>query len=486
MAEVYDLVIIGGGSAGLTAAEFGPNLGARVALVEKHRIGGDCTWTGCIPSKTLVHVAGLAHAARTAAPYGVTADPVVDMARVRDHIQATIKTIYEEESPDVLRQRGIDVYLGGARFVDPFTLQAGETTLRGKKFLLATGASPFIPNITGLANVPYVTYEQIFDNDRLPEHLIVLGAGAVGVEIAQAYRRLGAAVTLVDQRLLPREEPEVADVIGRVFQREELAFVPGMATAAAYDNGAFAVTIDDGRRLNGDMLLVATGRRPNVDTLNLEAAGVAYSERGVVINDNAQTTANHIYAAGDVAGSYQFTHYAGWQAFLAARNALLPGNSKAVAEHIPYAIFTDPEIARAGLSETEARQRHGSKVVVSVEPLHHVDRAITDDAQDGFIKVVHKPNGVILGATIVSRNAAEMIQEYSLAITHGLKLRDLAEAIHVYPTYSLGTQTLTARAAAEGLVNSQLGRTGLRLLGYPGPRAPLPEPAGTESVAEPA
>jgi pyruvate/2-oxoglutarate dehydrogenase complex dihydrolipoamide dehydrogenase (E3) component len=466
MTDIYDLVIIGGGSAGLTAAEFGPNLGARVALVEKHRIGGDCTWTGCIPSKTLIHIAGLAHAARTSAALGVSADPVVDMARVRERVQATVQRIYHEESPDVLRGRGIDVFLGGATFVDPHTIRSGDSLIRGRKFLIATGASPAVPAVAGLAETPYLTYAQFFDNDRLPERLLVMGAGAVGVELAQAYRRLGAGVTLIDERLLPREETEVGEAIGRALAAEGVEFAAGLATAVTYAAGVFTLQLTTGAAVMGDMLLVATGRRPNVHGLGLEHAGVAFSDAGIRINRYAQTSARHIYAAGDVTGSHQFTHYAGWQAFLAGRNALLPGRDVATADAIPYAIFTDPEVARAGLTEAEARARHGDDIRVTVESVEAIDRAITDGADQGFVKLIHRRDGSLLGVTIVAKQAAEMVHEYALALTHGLKLRDLAEAIHVYPTYSLGTQTLAARLTAEGLLGNPLVRRGTRLLGY--------------------
>lgn len=477
MNDDYDLVIIGGGSAGLSAAEFSRTLGARVALVEKHRIGGDCTWTGCIPSKALIHVAGLAHAARHAAAVGVSADPVVDMARVRDQVQATVRRVYQEESPDVLRGRGIDVVLGRARFVDPHTVHSGDRTIRGRKFLIATGASPAVPPILGLDAIPYLTYERIFDNDRLPDHLLVIGAGSVGVEIAQAYRRLGAGVTVIDDRLLPGEEAETSELIGHIFADEGVGFRSGLVDAVAYDDGRYTLRLSGGASLTGDMLLVATGRRPNVHGLGLDLAGVAHSDAGIVVNRFAQTSARHIYAAGDVTGSHQFTHYAGWQAFLAARNALLPGNEVAVAEHIPYAVFTSPEVARAGLSEAAARRRYGEDVLVSVEPVTAIDRAITDRSDQGFIKLIHRRNGMLLGVTIVAAQAAEMIHEYALALTHNLKMRDLAEAIHVYPTFSLGTQTLAARLAAQGLLGHPAVRLGARLLGYGAPRGRLALPA---------
>ena len=468
MTGQYDLVVIGAGSGGLTAAQFAARLGAKVALVEKERIGGDCTWTGCVPSKALLKAAKVAYEVRTAAHYGIYTDsPEVDMAKVHAYVQQAIAAVYQSETPQQLTDKGLDVVMGAAHFLDSHVIQVGERTLSAKKFIIATGAQPFIPPVPGISEVPYVTYRQIFDNEQLPRRLLVLGAGPVGVEIAQAYRRLGAQVTLIGSSLLPREEPEVAEVMGRVFAREGMQFIQGRVTAARREEAEIILTVRE-QEFRGDMLLLAAGRAPNVTGLDLERAGVIYSPQGILVDSQLRTNVKHIYAAGDcVQGNDQFTHLAGWQAFQAARNALLPGSSRGFSNVVPWTTFTDPEVAHVGLTEAQARDKYGDTVRVALREMDRVDRAVCENDQDGFIKVVHTKDGALLGATIVAERAGEAITEFVLALHHGLKLADLAEAIHVYPTYSAGVQQLAAQVATDSFLDSWLGRV-VQMLTRPG------------------
>ncbi len=467
MPESYDLLIIGAGAGGLTAAGFAAQLGAKVALVERERVGGDCTWIGCVPGKALRHAARMAHQARTAERFGVAAAPVqVEMEGVRRYVRQAIAAVYRHETPEALARAGIEVVFGAAQFVDAHTLRAGERILSARKILIATGARPHIPPIPGLEEVPFLTYLQIFDNTTLPDRLLVIGAGAVGVELAHAYQRLGSQVTLVDERLLPAEEPEVAELMGRVLAQDGLQFVPGLVSAVRREGAEIVIQVGE-RALRGDMLLVATGRQPNIAGLGLDRAGVAHSPAGIRVDGYLRTTARHIFAAGDcVAGNPQFTHVAGWQAFQAARNALLPGSSRGFSAVVPYTLFTDPEIAHVGLPEAEARRRHGDGVRVTRWNLERVDRAVTEDACDGFIKVTHTAKGRVLGATIVADRAGEVITEFALAMRHNLTLRDIAGAIHAYPTYATGAMRLAAdvatRAALDGFSGKML--RGLRRL----------------------
>ncbi|MCP4421196.1 MAG: FAD-dependent oxidoreductase [Chloroflexi bacterium] len=461
----YDLIVIGAGSGGLTAVDFAHKLGKRVALVEKHRVGGDCTWTGCVPSKALLHVAKVAHMARTGQAVGISAgDPVVvDMAQVRAYVQQSIADIYQHETPEVLTAQGIDIFLGEAHFLDAHRIQVEDKVLTGKKYVICTGAHPFTPPVSGLDAVPFVTYEQIFENDRLPDHLLILGAGAVGVEIAQAYARLGAKVTLVDVALLPEEEAEVGQLMQTILAGEGVEFVAGLATAVSHNNN-FQLTIKKNQTISGDMLLVATGRQPNVAGLDLEKAGVAYSGKGIVVDDKLTTSAGHIFAAGDCIGGPQFTHLAGWQAFIAVRNALLPGKSSGMAKILPYTILTEPEVAHVGLTAVAAKQQYGNKVNILHQNLDRLDRAVTENAQAGFIKMMVLGNGRILGATIVAPRAGEMISEISLAMQHKIKLRGLADAMRPYPAYTMGTQLLAASHATDDFLNSTAGQLLLRLI----------------------
>lgn len=454
----FDLVIIGAGSGGLTAAGFAAQLGARVALVEKNRMGGDCTWTGCVPSKALLKVAKIAHNVRTASRYGVhTNPPVVAMEQVRKYVQGAVQQVYQFETPEELSQQGIEVVMGGARFLDPRTIAVGARTIRAKKFLLTTGARPVIPEIPGLNEVPFITYEQIFENDRLPNALIVVGAGPIGMEMAQAYRRLGCKVSVVATRLFPKEEPEARDVMRQVFEREGIEFTWGKALSARKDGEVLKVPTDQGEA-SGDMLLIAAGRKPSVEGLDLEKAGVNYSATGIPVDDRLRTNVKHIYAAGDVAGGLQFTHFAGWQAFQAVRNALLPGESSGFSELVPRVTFTDPEVAQVGLSEDQARAKFGDSVRVGRWDMGHTDRAVCEDDTDGFLKLVAKNDGAILGGTIVAGRAGEAITELIVAISQGMKVADIAGAIHAYPTYSTAVQQLTADMAIRNKVSGISGR----------------------------
>jgi pyruvate/2-oxoglutarate dehydrogenase complex dihydrolipoamide dehydrogenase (E3) component len=458
MTPEYDLAILGAGSGGLTAAGFAAQLGARVALVEAHRIGGDCTWTGCVPSKALLKAAKVAHQVREASRFGIAAaPPATDMAKVRDYVRGAIQQVYAYETPEELSKQGIDVILGTGRFLDAHTVAAGETTIRAKKFLLTTGAQPLVPPIAGLGEVPYLTYEQIFDNERLPPRLIVIGGGPIGCELAQAYQRLGSQVSLVARRLLPKDEPEASQCIERVFEREGIRRLTGRARSARLDGSEIVVATEEAEA-RGDVLLISSGRKPNLSGLDLDKAGVHASTAGIPVDDHLRTNVKHIYAAGDVLGGAQFTHYAGWQAFQAVRNALLPGGSSGVANVLPWVTFTDPEVAHVGLSEQQARAQHGDGVKVSQWEMSHADRALCEDDLDGFIKVVTAAGGTILGATVVAARAGEVIAEFVLALRHRLKVADLAGAIHAYPTYSTAVQQLAARMTIESQLSGLSGR----------------------------
>ena len=454
----YDLVIIGAGSGGLTAAETAVQLGVRVALVEKGGIGGDCTWHGCIPSKALMKVARVAQAARTAAQYGILTDPPrTDMKRVRAYIQTAIYEVAAHESAEVLEEKGIEIVPGASRFVDAHTIQVGARRLTAKNFILSTGAHPYIPPVSGLSSVPYVTYEQVFDLETLPDRLVVLGAGPVGSELGQAFQRLGARVTLIDVRVMPREDPAVSETMQRVFEREGIRFISCLESEVHMD-GATIVVNASGEMIHADCLLVATGRRPNVNGLDLEKAGIVYSENGIEVDQFLRTSAKNIYAVGDCIGGPQFTHYAGLQAFQAVRNALLPGNANGFPDLIAWTTFTDPEVAQVGLNEADARDRYGSEVRVTRLENTHIDRSLTDNDRDGFIKIVHKVDGTLLGATVVAARAGEIINEFAMAMENGLGIAKIASAVHVYPTYNTAVQLMAAEMTAAKYLSGTTGK----------------------------
>lgn len=455
----YDLAIIGAGASGLIAADFAVQLGARIALLDKGPIGGDCTWTGCVPSKSLIKVATVAHHARKAARYGVaTGEPVIDMSAVRDYLRATIQQIYKPTEPETLSKKGMDVLIGVTRFLNPHTLEVGTQQIRAKKILINTGAEPRLPNIAGLADVPYSTYQQIFDNDRLPEHFLVIGGGPIGCELAQAYRRLGSRVTIIAEHLLPREEPEVSELLNRIFAQEGIERLVGRAQSVRGASGAITVHTKAGNA-TGDLLLVATGREPLVRGLGLKAANVLYTKNGIEVNEHLQTSAKHIYASGDVIGDAQFSHLAGWQGFQAVRNALLPGNNIGKSPAMPHITFTSPEVAQIGITEELARQKVAAKdLLIKAFDISKVDRAVNEDDRFGLIKIIARSNGTILGASIVGERAGEAITEIAVAMRNNLKLSDLAATIHPYPTYSTGIQLLATKMAVEQAFKGTSGK----------------------------
>ncbi len=459
MSKTYDLVIIGGGAAGLMAASFAVQLDASVALVEKHRIGGDCTWTGCVPSKALLRAAKAAQEMRTAARYGLTSvEPEVNLKAVMAHVRDVISGVYEEESPEALQDDGIDVFLGAAFFLDSNTIAVGDVTLTARRVLIATGAHPYIPPIRGLDEVDYLTSESLWELEEMPPRLLIVGAGPVGVEMAQAFQRLGSQVTLLTSRnrLLPRDDPEASRVLGEIFEAEGISIAYDARAELAWQDQAGIHVGAGGRGLVGDALLMATGRRPNVEGMGLEEAGIIFSPDGIQVDSQLRTSQRHIYAAGDAAGGYQFTHYASWQAAMAVRNALLPGTSQGVSELVPWTTFTDPEVAHVGLTEEQAREQHGNDVRTCNWPMTRVDRARTDGDTAGFIKLVHRRNGTLLGATIVASRAGEMIHEWLVVLQQRIKIADLSNAIHVYPTYSVAGM----QAASEIRINQFLNGTG--------------------------
>lgn len=440
-AAEYDLCVIGGGSAGLVAAAGAAALGARVALVEKHKMGGDCLNYGCVPSKALLHSAKVAHTVRTAGEACVQSHvPEVSLSQVMRRVRSVIQTIEPNDSPERFRSLGVEVIFGSGKFTGSKAFEVNGKALSARKFIIATGSRPAIPEIPGLREVPYLTNETVFDLDEPVPSLIVLGGGAIGVELAQAFTRLGSEVHLVHRgpHILKNEDHDMAEVVENRLRHEgtqlHLGAKPVMVGG---DTGCIRLKIAaaDGAEcwLEGTHLLVATGRQANVEGLGLEAAGVTI-DRGRIVTDKRLRTANRdIYACGDVVGPYQFTHMAEHHAGVALRGALFHLPAKIEERAIPWCTFTDPELARVGLSATEARTR-GIAHQVYTFPFHEVDRAITDGETAGLAKIVTAPNGCLLGAAIAGPHAGELIHEYVLAISKNMKVGDLVNAIHIYPT----------------------------------------------------
>ncbi len=458
--EKYDFVIIGGGSAGLTAASFANQIGKKVLLIEKNRIGGDCTWTGCVPSKTLIKVANLVHEMRTADRFGLQKiEPQVDLKKIMKHVQSVIQEVYSEEKPEVLEEEGISVIIGDPKFVDAKTLEIGNQEILFDKLLICTGAKPSLPSIEGLEKVNFHTYESIFSLKKLPERLLVIGGGPIASELSQAFNRLGSNVTMfVRSRLLSKEEPEVSELLDRVFKEEGITihYKPNIKKVVSIKQ-EITINFND-KKIQGGDLLIATGRKPNIESLNLQNANIDNNEDGIVVDKKLRTSTKNIFAAGDcVAGNAQFTHYAGWQGWIATRNALLPGTSEGQNNFVPWATFTNPEIAHIGLLEEEAKVIH-PKSMSYILPASKYDRAKTDRELEGFIKLVLNNDGTCLGATIVSPRAGEAIQEWVMAVEHGNNISDIAGHIHVYPTYLTGSQDLAASISLKNFFSSTKGK----------------------------
>jgi pyruvate/2-oxoglutarate dehydrogenase complex dihydrolipoamide dehydrogenase (E3) component len=449
----YDLVVLGGGSAGLAAATFAAGMGARVVLVEADRLGGDCTWTGCVPSKALIHAARVAHQARTSGWLGAGD---VDFPAVMRHVREAVRRVSEQETAASLRARGIDVVIGRARFLDGNAVEADARRLEARRFVVCTGAEPAPPPIPGLRDVPHLTYRTVFDLERLPRRLLVLGGGPLGAELAQAFQRLGSSVTILEQldRLLPMAHPEASALIEQRFRREGIELVLGSEMERVDGGGGEVVVAAAGGRRAGDVLLVATGRRPRLAGLGLEDIGVTVTPHGIEVDVDLRTSLHHVYAAGDVAGGPQFTHYAVWQGYAAARNALFPGRLRGIRTPVPWVVFTDPEVAQVGLSEEDARAG-GRRVEVHRWPVERIDRAHAEGDTDGFLELVTAGGDRLLGATIVSAGAADLANQVAVAMETGAGLARLSRTIHVYPTRGYGLLQVASSVRLEQAASSR-------------------------------
>jgi pyruvate/2-oxoglutarate dehydrogenase complex dihydrolipoamide dehydrogenase (E3) component len=432
-APLYDLVVIGGGTAGLVCAVGAADLGARVALIERARLGGDCLNTGCVPSKALLRSARAVHEARSSRGVGVEMTTHVDFAAVMSAVRARRADLAPRDSAARLARLGVDVFFGAASFSDPRTLTVAGATLRFRRAVIATGGRPRIPPIPGIERVRVFTSDSVFSLIEQPRRLLVIGAGAVGCEIAQACALLGTAVALAEAgpRVLPHEDAEAAEILQRRLSADGVRVTTGMVfSEIAARSGGAAAALFDGGEIEADVVLVATGRSPNVEELNLQAAGVDHDTQGVRVDDWLRTSNPRIYAAGDVCSRFNFTHAADAMARIAVQNALFSWRRRASALVIPWSIYTFPEIAHVGLAPIDAIRRGADAVTIS---LGDIDRAVIDGEEDGFLRVSHE-RGRIVAATVVAPRAGELIGYIASMMRRRESLAELSHAIFPYPT----------------------------------------------------
>ncbi len=435
-----DICVIGAGPGGLSVAAAAAAFGVAVVLVEKGRMGGDCLNTGCVPSKSLIAAARRAHMVGEAGAFGViAANSTIDFARVRDHVSGVIAALAPNDSKARFTGLGVRVIEGAARFRDARTVVVGDAiTIKARRFVIATGSLPALPPIPGLDSAPHLTNETIFDITVKPEHLIVLGAGPIGLELAQAFRRLGSAVTVLEAaEPLAREDSECAAIVLDRLAREGIAVRSGVTVSRVGEAGTNVEVVlageSGGERIEGSHLLVATGRRPNVDGLGLEKGRIKYRPHGILVDARLRTSNRRVYAIGDVIGGPQFTHAANYHAGLVIRQILFGLKVAADNDAIPRVTFTDPELAHIGLTEAQARRRRYA-IRVLRWPYHENDRAQAEREAQGHVKVVTDRRGRILGATIVGASAGELIAAWTLAISQGLNIRAFTGMVVPYPT----------------------------------------------------
>ncbi len=441
----YDLIVVGGGGAGITAALTAGNLGKKTAIIEKNNLGGECTWTGCIPSKALIKTASYAYNFKYMQKFGLNIQGEFELnySGAMEYVRKVINSVYKEESPEVFEEKGIKVYKGEARFLNKHTLSVNNEKLTSKNIILATGTIPFIPPINGIEDIDYLTNETIFQLKTLPKSIMILGAGAIGIELAQSLSRLGVKVTVVlrSKRILAKEEEELTGILEESLEKEGIIILRN--TKVEKFERKYEKTVvtlkndkDDMTQMEFEKVLIATGRKPALNGLNLDDVGIKYTNKGIVVNKKLQTSLKHVYACGDIVGPYRFSHMAEYQGIIAALNNILPLKRKVKYKNVLWCTFTDPELAHLGITEKEARELHGDDIKVYKYNYNNLDRAKTDNKEKGLAKVICDKKGNILGSHILGERAGEIIHELQVIKSLNLPISKIQSMIHAYPTYS--------------------------------------------------
>lgn len=449
----WDVIVIGGGGTGITAAFTTNGFGEKTLIIEKEKMGGECTWNGCIPSKTLINIANNAYVTKQ------MTGSLPDLSKTMGTIKSVQEKVFHHESPEVLADKGIDYINGITSFTGKNTISVNGEELTAKKFIIATGTSPMIPPIEGIDSVPYLTNETIFKMDNLPASLIILGGGPIGVELGQALNRLGVSVTLVERnnRILPRDEQEFSERMNNILIKEGVKIkVDASAVKVEKEGKSIILTAERNNeifKIEADNILVAVGRKANLELLNLDKAGVKFHAKGITVNKHLQTANPNIYAAGDITGPYLFSHMAEYQGKTAAMNAILPWKSKVNYKHIAWTTFTEPEMAHAGLTEADFSP---SKVRVFKYDFENLDRTMTHPGETGLLKIVCDKKYKILGASIIGPRAGELIGEIQIMKTLGIPLTKAVNVIHPYPTYGDIIRQIAKKAYLDKIMNNPI------------------------------
>jgi len=460
----FDAVVIGGGAAGLTASGIAANVGAKTMMIEAHRLGGDCTWTGCVPSKVILKAGKLTHQIRTASTFGLLdAEPEINFKNVIKHVHQIRNDIYEDaDRPEIYEEMGIEVVFGSAAFKDAHSLEidladGGKRTVSAGHIFIATGARAFVPPIPGLDAVEYLTNESLFEIEDLPEHLIIGGGGPIGIEMSQAFVNLGAKVTVIDMedRIMQNDDPELVEILKGVLKKQGVNFeLSANIKRVEKSKSDICVIIErDGieQAISGSHLLMATGRKANLESLSLKAAGVEVHKKGIKVDNSCRTNVGHIYAMGDVTGRYQFTHMSDHMSKVAVTKALLKIPMTIDKKHVVWTTFTEPELAHVGATEKQLKTSN-QKFETYRFPYSKINRAIIEGETVGLIKIfASKLTGKIYGASVVGAHAGEMISEYAVAMRNGVTLRNIADTIHPFPSWTLGAR----RAADQWYIKNQ-------------------------------
>ncbi len=467
----FDLTVIGGGAGGLNVASGAVQLGARVALVEKDKLGGDCLYYGCVPTKTLIQSAKIASLIKRSKEYGLNDTNIsFDFKNIMAHMREVISKIGVNDDPKRFEDMGVKLFFGDGRFVDPHTFELNGRTITSKKFVISTGSRAVAIPINGLENIKYITSESALELDSLPKSIIILGAGPIGLEFAQVFARLGSKVTVIEKmgQVLPREDKEISDTIESILKEEGIEIHTCLNVLQVKEEGNQKIVVAEcsgqEKTFKADEFMLAIGRAPNLEGLSLESAGVKVEHRNIVVNSSMRTTARNIWACGDVTGQYLFTHIAEYQAGLVVANALIPFmKRKANYRVVPWVTYTDPELGRVGLTEDEAKQKYKNVKVYRFD-MKDLDRAVIEGEDKGIIKIVCTKKGKILGAHVLAPQGGELLHEFVLAMQNNLGVGSITRTIHVYPTLSQAVRRTTNKYYAEKIFSGWIPKVTKKLI----------------------